>query len=182
MYQPALRTSPVMAQPLAGGPPDTLIACVIGTAVAVNDSGIYYVPCSAIFAPGQTTAMRVLDPRTGKDREVGRLDQYHVGLLTGGLRRLPRWQNHPVQPGPSTPGPSLHDDRELPVGATIGPSSQKWLALLFRSLQRRRESLRVPEQGRCTPRRRCGAVAQGVGSHTAGATEKIRKNHVCPRW
>ena len=43
MYQPALRTSPLMAQPLAGGPPDTLIACVIGTALAVSDNGIYYV-------------------------------------------------------------------------------------------------------------------------------------------
>jgi len=87
-YQPALRTSPVMAQPLAGGAAGTLIACVIGTAVAVTDSGIYYVPCSAGFAPGQT-AVRVMDPGTGKDREVGKLEQYHVGLLTAGFAVSP---------------------------------------------------------------------------------------------
>ena len=89
LYQPALRTSPVMAQPLAGGLPDTLIACVIGTAIAVSDNGIHYVPCSAVSQPGEATAMRLLDPRTGKDREVARLDQYHLGLLTAGFAVSP---------------------------------------------------------------------------------------------
>ena len=88
LYQPTLRTSPVMAQPLAGGAPGMLIACAIGTAVAVTDSGIYYVPCSAGFAPGPTT-VRVMDPATGKDREVGKLEQYHVGLLTAGFAVSP---------------------------------------------------------------------------------------------
>ena len=89
LYQPAMRTSPVMAQPLAGGPPETLIACVIGTAVAVSSNGIYYVPCSATSAPGETTPLRVLDLGTGKDREVARLEQYHFGLLTAGLAVSP---------------------------------------------------------------------------------------------
>ena len=31
VVQPGLRTSPLMAQPLGGGPPSTLIACVLGT-------------------------------------------------------------------------------------------------------------------------------------------------------
>ena len=61
---------------------------MIGTAVAVTDSGIYYVPCSAGFAPGQTS-VRVMDPGTGKDREVGKLEQYHVGLLTAGFAVSP---------------------------------------------------------------------------------------------
>jgi len=77
-----------MAQPLAGGAARTLIACVIGTAVAVTDSGIYYVPCSAGFAPGQTS-VRVMDPGTGKDREVGKLEQYHVGSLRAGFAVSP---------------------------------------------------------------------------------------------
>lgn len=89
LYQPTLRTSPVMAQPLAGGAPHQIIACVIGTAVAVNDTGIYYVPCSASFAPGHTTPVRVMDPRTGKDREVGRLEEYQIGNLTAGLAVAP---------------------------------------------------------------------------------------------
>jgi hypothetical protein len=62
LYQPALRTSPVVAQPLAGAP-RTLIECVIGTAMAVTDSGIYYVPFSAGFALGQRS-LGVLDPGT----------------------------------------------------------------------------------------------------------------------
>jgi Tol biopolymer transport system component/DNA-binding winged helix-turn-helix (wHTH) protein len=88
LYQPALRTSPVMAQPLAGGAPAALIACVIGTAVAVSDSGIYYVPCSAGFTPGQTS-VRVMNPGTGEDREVGKLEQYHVGSLRAGFAVSP---------------------------------------------------------------------------------------------
>jgi Tol biopolymer transport system component/DNA-binding winged helix-turn-helix (wHTH) protein len=89
LYQPALHTSPVMAQPLAGGPPSTLIACAIGSAIAVSDKGIYYLPCPAISAPGETTPIRVLDPKTGKDREVGKLEQYHGGLLTASFAVAP---------------------------------------------------------------------------------------------
>ena len=82
LYQPGLRTSPLMAQPLGGGPPTTLIACVLGSAVAVSDTGIYYIPCPDVSAPSGTTPLRMLDPRTGKDREVGTLEQYHLGLIT----------------------------------------------------------------------------------------------------
>jgi Tol biopolymer transport system component/DNA-binding winged helix-turn-helix (wHTH) protein len=84
LYQPGLRTSPVLSQPLDGGAPSTLIACVINTTVAVTESGVYYVPCSAGFAPGEIP-IRVMDPGTGKDREVGKLDQYHVGSLRAGF-------------------------------------------------------------------------------------------------
>ena len=38
--------SPVMAQPLAGGAPRAVVACVAGTAFSVNPQGIYYVPCA----------------------------------------------------------------------------------------------------------------------------------------
>jgi Tol biopolymer transport system component/DNA-binding winged helix-turn-helix (wHTH) protein len=92
LYQPTLRTSPVLGQPLGGGTPRPLITCVIGTAVAVTDTGIYYVPCSASFAPGQATPVRVWDPGTGKDREVGRLEQYHIGNLTAGFAVSPDGQ------------------------------------------------------------------------------------------
>jgi eukaryotic-like serine/threonine-protein kinase len=89
LYQPALGTSPVMAQPLAGGPAETLIACVIGGAVAVTDNGIYYLPCSDLSPSGDTTPLRMLDVATGKDREVGRLEQYHVDLLADGFAVSP---------------------------------------------------------------------------------------------
>jgi Tol biopolymer transport system component/DNA-binding winged helix-turn-helix (wHTH) protein len=89
LYQPALGTSPVMAQPLAGGSAKTLIACVIGGAVAVSDNSIYYVPCSDLSPSGDTTPLRMLDHGTGKDREVGRLEQYHVSLLADGFAVSP---------------------------------------------------------------------------------------------
>jgi dipeptidyl aminopeptidase/acylaminoacyl peptidase len=88
LYQPALRISPVMAQPLAGGAPGTLIPCAINTALAVADRGVYYVPCSASLAPG-LTSIRLMDPGTGKDREVAQLDQYHVGSLRAGFAVSP---------------------------------------------------------------------------------------------
>ena len=89
LYQPTLRTSPMMAQALAGGPPKTIVACARGTAVAVTDDGIYYVPCSATSAPSETTPLRMLDPGSGEDREVARLEQYVVGLLSAGLAVSP---------------------------------------------------------------------------------------------
>ena len=113
LYQPALRTSPVMAQPLAGGAPGTLIACVIGTAVAVTDSGIYYVPCSASFAPGQTARTRD-GSRHGqgpRSREAGAVSRRSVN---GRLRRLARWQDHPVQSNRQFRG-RPDDDRELSI-------------------------------------------------------------------
>ena len=89
LYEPGLRTSPLMAQPLGGGPQSMVIACVLGSAVAVSDTGIYYVPCPGVSPPGETTPLRVLDPKTGKDSEVGMLEQYHLGLLTAGFAVSP---------------------------------------------------------------------------------------------
>jgi hypothetical protein len=61
----------------------------MGGALAVSAKGIYYLPCPAISPPGETTLIRVLDPRTGRDREVGRLEQYHLDILTAGFAVSP---------------------------------------------------------------------------------------------
>ena len=87
---------------------------MIGTAVAVTDNGIYYVPCSTASHPGETTAVRMLDPRTGKDREVARLEQYRVGLLTAGFAVSPDGKTILYSPDGQFRG-RPHDDRELPV-------------------------------------------------------------------
>jgi hypothetical protein len=69
--------SPLMAQPLAGGAPHPVIACVAGTAFSVTPAGVYYIPCSRNpQTPDPDPLVRVFDPATGKDREVGRLEKF----------------------------------------------------------------------------------------------------------
>jgi hypothetical protein len=55
-----------MAQPLAGGPPRRLLACVTGGAVAVGRAGVYYVPCWGERPPDTDAMVRLLDPATGR--------------------------------------------------------------------------------------------------------------------
>ena len=71
-----LLRSPLLAQPLAGGTPRPIIPCVVGTAFSVSQAGIYYVPCSGSLEPDPDPPVRVLDPATGNDREVGRLEKF----------------------------------------------------------------------------------------------------------
>ena len=72
----SLLHSRLLGQPLAGGAPRPIIACVAGTAFSVSQGGIYYVPCSGSLKPDPDPPVRVLDPATGKDREVGRLERF----------------------------------------------------------------------------------------------------------
>jgi Tol biopolymer transport system component len=75
LYLPKLPNSPLLAQALAGGAPRTLIACVNGSAVSVTQAGLYYVPCSdPVRVPNPP--VRAMDPATGRDREVARLEKY----------------------------------------------------------------------------------------------------------
>ena len=77
--------SPLVAQPLAGGAPHRVIACVGGTAFSVTPAGVYYIPCSRNpQTPDPDPLVHVLDPATGKDREVGRLEKLE-------------WDNHAVR-------------------------------------------------------------------------------------
>ena len=80
------RDGPLLAQPLSGGSPDPLIPCVTGTAVAVTAGGVYYIPCVAPVNghPEVVTnaPVRVRDPGTGDDREVGTLEAYEYAYRT----------------------------------------------------------------------------------------------------
>ena len=76
LYIPKAVESPLVAQPLAGGAPHPVIACVAGTAFSVTPAGVYYIPCSRNpQRPDPDPFVRVLDPAMGKDREVGRLEK-----------------------------------------------------------------------------------------------------------
>jgi hypothetical protein len=55
---------------LVGGHVRQLIACVKNSAFGVGPRGVYYVPCEANPDP----SLYVLDPNTGRNTRLGRLD------------------------------------------------------------------------------------------------------------
>jgi Tol biopolymer transport system component/DNA-binding winged helix-turn-helix (wHTH) protein len=88
LYQPKVPTSALLEQSLAGGAPRSLIPCVIGTAVAVSQAGIYYVPCPDAGGDPDPP-VRVMNPAVGTDREVGRLERYQYNNLPSGFAVSP---------------------------------------------------------------------------------------------
>lgn len=80
------RDGPLLVQPLSGGSPHALIPCVTGTAVAVTAGGLYYIPCVAPVKghPEVVTnaPVRVRNPGTGDDREIGTLEAYEYAYRT----------------------------------------------------------------------------------------------------
>ena len=72
LYQRNLRDGPLLAMPLRGGPSRQLVSCVTATAFAATSKGIYYVGCDSRTEP----SLHVLDPATGRDRLLGRLEKY----------------------------------------------------------------------------------------------------------
>jgi Tol biopolymer transport system component len=90
LYEPKLSDAPLLAQPLAGGAPRTIIACVAGTAFSENQAGIYYVPCSPNpQVPNRDPSVHVLDPVTGTDHEIGRLERFQYDSLPTGFAVSP---------------------------------------------------------------------------------------------
>jgi hypothetical protein len=56
--------------------------------VSVSQAGIYYVPC-ADPTGDPDPVVRVLDPVTGTDREIGRLEKYQYNNLPAGFAVSP---------------------------------------------------------------------------------------------
>jgi hypothetical protein len=88
LYTRTLVSSPLLAQPLASGAPRTVIPCVAATAVAVSATGIYYVPCAGL-PPDPDPPVHVLNPVTGADREIGRLEKFQYDSLPSGFAVSP---------------------------------------------------------------------------------------------
>ena len=98
-YQLHTGDAALMAQPLTGGEPRTIIPCVTESAYAVAAQGIYYVPCQDDAHPGPDSELHVLNPVTLQDRRHGK-----VGEVREWQRRpcgLARW-----------PDDSLHSARQ----------------------------------------------------------------------
>jgi Tol biopolymer transport system component/DNA-binding winged helix-turn-helix (wHTH) protein len=85
LYQPGMRDAPLLAQPLAGGEAHPIVGCVTGTAFAVTRVGVFYVPCSSDPNP----VVRVRNPDTGADRDIGRLAAYQYADVPSGFAVSP---------------------------------------------------------------------------------------------
>ncbi len=72
LYQSAMfRESPLLAQPISGGPVRQLVKCVQIYAFGANAARIYYAPCGT----GPDIPVHELDPKTGQDRMLGSVEQ-----------------------------------------------------------------------------------------------------------
>jgi Tol biopolymer transport system component/DNA-binding winged helix-turn-helix (wHTH) protein len=70
LFQAQDNDSPLMMMALTGGQPRQLVACVNNSAFGVGLEGVYYVPCDT----GVDPPVHVLDPKTGRDRRFGTLN------------------------------------------------------------------------------------------------------------
>jgi Tol biopolymer transport system component len=69
VYKPNDLESPLLAQPLAGGPARRLIECVHNINFAIGRAGLYYAECGG----GQERAQLVRERASGADRVLGRV-------------------------------------------------------------------------------------------------------------
>jgi Tol biopolymer transport system component/DNA-binding winged helix-turn-helix (wHTH) protein len=90
LYQLRTGDAALLAQPLAGGKPGTIIPCVSQSAYSVATDGIYYVPCQNAVHPDSDAEVRVLNPVILEQHRHGRLEKFSE--LTGGLAVSPDGQ------------------------------------------------------------------------------------------
>jgi hypothetical protein len=81
LYQPKDSDSPLLVKPLTGGTVRQLVACVTDTAFGVGLHGVYYVACDRTTDP----PLHVIDPKTGRDRRLGTLEQFERDPVASAL-------------------------------------------------------------------------------------------------
>jgi Tol biopolymer transport system component len=67
-----IANAPLFALPLAGGPERRVLECVPGRGFAVGPGGVYHLGCGA---DPRGVPLYLLDPATGQDRLLGKLEQ-----------------------------------------------------------------------------------------------------------
>jgi Tol biopolymer transport system component/DNA-binding winged helix-turn-helix (wHTH) protein len=78
LYQPANGDSALLLMPLAGGTgPRRLVECVRCASFAPAGGIVVYVPCD----PSSRPPLRAIDPLSGKDRPLGRLENFPPGAM-----------------------------------------------------------------------------------------------------
>jgi hypothetical protein len=85
VYQPRDGESPLLALSLTGGPTRPLVKCAKPTAFSVASQSLYYVECGSDPNP----AVHGMDPLTGRDRLLGRLERFSSGYYPMGLSVSP---------------------------------------------------------------------------------------------
>ena len=85
VYQPRDGESPLLALSLTGGPTRQLVKCAKPTAFSVASQSLYYVECGSDPNP----AVHVMDPSTGRDRLLGRLERFSSSYCPMGLSVSP---------------------------------------------------------------------------------------------
>ena len=98
LYISKSEVSPLMAQPLAGGPARQVIDCVAGTAFAVNPLGIYYLPCSGSSAEDPNPPVHVRNPVTGEDRDSRQAGKLRARQPSFQFRGVTGWPVRSVRP------------------------------------------------------------------------------------
>ena len=79
--------SPVLIVPLAGGSARQLVDCAYG--FSVQPEGVYYFPCESagppvFLAARRSSDVRLIDPRSGRDRLIASLPDVSTRRCSGG--------------------------------------------------------------------------------------------------
>jgi WD40-like Beta Propeller Repeat len=85
LYQPTHTDSPLLALPLTGGVARRLVDCVKPGAFGAGPEAVYYVACD----PGPDPELHVINPATGRDKPLGRLEKYEQQFGPLGLAVSP---------------------------------------------------------------------------------------------
>jgi len=81
LYQRSDGEAPLLVMPLTGGQTRQLVKCVKPAAFSVGRRSVYYVKCGSDPDP----EVHVMDPSTGQDRLLGRLERFAPGYYPMGL-------------------------------------------------------------------------------------------------
>jgi Tol biopolymer transport system component len=113
LYQPKDIDSPLLALPVGGGAVRQLVACVKPTAFGAGPQGVYYVACD----PSPDPALHLMDPDSGRDRLLGRLENFENSLATAEVTTQPGVL--PLGLGVSPEGKSILYIRHMSDGADL---------------------------------------------------------------
>jgi Tol biopolymer transport system component len=78
-FTPAHGDASLFALPLAGGPGRKVLECVRAFGFAVGPAGVYHLGCAT---DPRAVPLYLLDPATGRDRLLGKLEKAFLGGLT----------------------------------------------------------------------------------------------------
>lgn len=73
----------LLARPLKGGEPREVVGCIRGTAFAVGERAIFYIPCRSVPDDGAAPTVISVELSSGKQQPLGKLVGYENGMPSG---------------------------------------------------------------------------------------------------